>query len=384
MTTPPQAASPAIEQAVAAEQVRALFGGIRVMSVGAPVSAAMLALLMWPAVDHRNTIVWLSVFVLLACPINLALHHHFQKNHRLPGDAARWLRVYTLRQVATSAVAGFASIVLWVPDSLQYQLILLCYLVIACAMITMEIAYHRRIYWITLCAFLAPFIVRAGIEPASRVIALCAAIVLVYLLLNARAANRLILESLRLRFLNQGLVEQLQSEKAVAESARVEAVEANRAKSRFLAAASHDLRQPMVALGLFAHAVRPHIVGEAGLHVADKIELSIASTETLFNALLDVSLLDAGVLTPDIKPLAVDALLNRLAAEYAPRAEEKGLQLRVSTSAHNVMSDAFLLERVLRNYLSNAIRYTQRGGIVVGCRVRGAMLSIEVWDTARA
>lgn len=158
-------------------------------------------------------------------------------------------------------------------------------------------------------------------------------------------------------------------------------MEANRAKSRFLAAASHDLRQPMHALGLFATAVRPHVADGQGQHIVDKIELSIASTEAMFNALLDISRLDAGIMTPEIKPLAVGDLLNRLAVEYALRAEEKGLSLRVSTHAHTVLSDAFLLERILRNYLSNAIRYTQHGGIVVGCRVRGAMLCIEVWDT---
>ncbi len=383
MTNAPKSTAATIEQLVAAEQVRALYGGINVTSLGAPASASTLVLLMWSAVDHRITAVWLSLFVLAAGPINLAVGHYFRKNHRLPGDAARWLRVFAYRQLGTSVLAGCAGVVLWVPESLLYQMILLCFLSIACAMIIMEIAYHRIIYWITLCAFLAPLIVRASIEPAARVVALTAAVVLVYFLLNARAANRLIMESLRLRFLNEDLISQLRSEKSLAETARRDAVEANQAKSRFLAAASHDLRQPVHALGLFASALRPHVAAGQGLDIVDKIESSITSTESMFNALLDISRLDPGILMPDIKAVAVGELLNRLGLEYAPRAEAKGLVLRVRPCACAVMSDALLLERILRNYLSNAIRYTERGGVLVGCRVRGAMLSIEVWDTGQ-
>jgi signal transduction histidine kinase/CheY-like chemotaxis protein len=267
-----------------------------------------------------------------------------------------------------------------VPDSLLYQLILLCFLSISSAMVIMEVAYHRTIYWITLCGILLPLIVRASIESAGMV-AISAALVLVYTLLHARAANHLILESLRLRFINQSMVAQLEAEKSLAEAARLDAVEANRAKSRFLAAASHDLRQPMHALGLYASAARPYMPAGAGQHILDKIGLSIESAELMFNALLDISRLEAGILVPEIRPFAIDTPLNRLKTEYAPLADEKGLMLRVRPCARHVVSDPLLVERVIRNYLSNALRYTRRGGVLVGCRVRGEHLRIEVWDT---
>jgi two-component system, sensor histidine kinase len=190
-------------------------------------------------------------------------------------------------------------------------------------------------------------------------------------------------ESLTARFANAELVARLQAQMGIAESARAEAEEANRAKSRFLAAASHDLRQPMHALGLFVSALKPHVAGEQGPRILERVESTVRSTEVMFNAMLDVSRLDAGVLVPDVKPFPLAPLLARLAAEYAPRAQAKGLRLRLRAGEHGLISDPTLLERVIRNYLGNAVRYTQRGGLLLGCRRRGTSLSIELWDTGQ-
>ena len=218
---------------------------------------------------------------------------------------------------------------------------------------------------------------------------------LLYAMLASRNLSKTIIESLNNRFANLDLIEQLKAQTVSlenardvaqhfcnqAEFARAEAVEANRAKSRFRAAASHDLRQPMHALGLFAAAARPLVSTDHGQHIVDKIESSIGSMEVMFNALLDVSRLDAGILIPDVQPIDLGARLRRLVGEYAPRAEAKNLALRFRPCDCSVSSDPALLERIVRNYLSNAIRYTQRGGILLGCRIRGELLGIEVWDT---
>ena len=156
---------------------------------------------------------------------------------------------------------------------------------------------------------------------------------------------------------------------------------ANQAKSRFLAAASHDLRQPLHALGLFVEQLRGRGSPNERDRVVDRIEASVAAMNELFTALLDISKLDAGALTPDVTAFPVERLFRRIEATFAEVAREKGLSLRVVPTSAWVRSDFILLERILFNLVSNALRYTPRGGIVVGCRKRGEHLRIEVWDT---
>ena len=156
---------------------------------------------------------------------------------------------------------------------------------------------------------------------------------------------------------------------------------ANMAKSRFLAAASHDLRQPLHALGLFVAQLRSQLDAPDSEPVVAQIDTAIAAMNQLFNALLDISKLDAGVLAPDLKEFPVQQLLDRIETTFVPAAREKGLRLRVAPCGFWVRSDPILLERILLNLLSNAVRYTARGGIVAGCRRRGAIVRIEVWDS---
>ncbi|HEY2231332.1 MAG TPA: cache domain-containing protein [Xanthobacteraceae bacterium] len=156
---------------------------------------------------------------------------------------------------------------------------------------------------------------------------------------------------------------------------------ANQAKSRFLAAASHDLRQPLHALGLFVAQLRARMSTGERSRVIERIEASLAAMSELFNALLDISKLDAGAMTKDISEFPVARLLTRIESTFAEAARQKGLSLRVVASDAWVRTDFILLERILFNLVSNAVRYTSRGGLVVGCRQRGAQLRIEVWDT---
>jgi signal transduction histidine kinase len=156
---------------------------------------------------------------------------------------------------------------------------------------------------------------------------------------------------------------------------------ANQAKSRFLAAASHDLRQPLHALGLFVAQLRSTTAANDRVHIIDRVDAAVATMNELFNALLDISKLDAGVLTPQISDFPIAQLLKRIETTFAGPAREKDLSFRIIPSEAWVHTDFILLERILLNLVSNAVRYTQQGGIVVGCRKRGAALRIEVWDT---
>jgi signal transduction histidine kinase/CheY-like chemotaxis protein len=156
---------------------------------------------------------------------------------------------------------------------------------------------------------------------------------------------------------------------------------ANQAKSRFLAAASHDLRQPLHALGLFVAQLRATTNTGDRTHIVDRVDAAIATMNELFNALLDISKLDAGVLSPNLSRFPAAQLMQRIETTFAATAREKGLSFRIISSNAWIHTDFILLERILLNLVSNAVRYTQRGGVVIGCRKRDGEMRIEVWDT---
>lgn len=156
---------------------------------------------------------------------------------------------------------------------------------------------------------------------------------------------------------------------------------ANRAVSRFLAVASHDLRQPMHALGLYVASLRDVPLPEEARRLVRQIMKSVTVSQDLLDGLLDISKLDAGAIKPNLTNMPVNLLLSRLQTNYVPLAREKGIEFRIATSRAYVHSDPILLERILLNITSNAVRYTRRGKILLGCRRRGGDLCIEVWDT---
>ncbi len=160
-----------------------------------------------------------------------------------------------------------------------------------------------------------------------------------------------------------------------------ELAHANEAKSRFLAAASHDLRQPMHALGLFVGQMRHSVSDEARRALIGNIEQSVAALESLLESLLDISRLDAGAVQVRREVFSLEPRLARLAAGFVPAAQEKGLELRIRPARVWVDSDPVLLERILINLLANAMRYTERGRVLIGCRRRGTRVEIIVADT---
>ncbi|MBU0902868.1 MAG: PAS domain-containing protein [Gammaproteobacteria bacterium] len=163
--------------------------------------------------------------------------------------------------------------------------------------------------------------------------------------------------------------------------AKGEAEQANLSKTKFLAAVSHDLLQPLNAARLFTSALMEKRELAESASLVRNVSNSLEDVESLLGTLVDISKLDAGVIKADIAPFAVSELLENLAAEYHQIAGSEGLQLDFVPSSAVVHSDIQLLARILRNLLSNAIRYTSSGRILLGCRRRRQSVSIEVWDT---
>jgi signal transduction histidine kinase len=168
-------------------------------------------------------------------------------------------------------------------------------------------------------------------------------------------------------------------ERRVAE--RTEALQlANQAKTRFLTAASHDLRQPVVTIGLLIDLMREQ-VPLALRPMTDRVNEAVSAMEDLLKGLLDLSRLEAGTMRPRLQPVALQPLFDAIASHDSETAQRKGITLRFRPTHASVLSDPVMLEQILRNLVSNAVRYTEHGGVLVAARRRGQDLRIEVWDT---
>jgi two-component system, sensor histidine kinase len=166
------------------------------------------------------------------------------------------------------------------------------------------------------------------------------------------------------------------------QAARAEAEAANTAKTKFLAAASHDLRQPMQALSMYASVLEERVDDADALRVVHGVQLSVRTLEQLFDSVLDISKIESGVIKPNVTAFALMPLIERVVEAEIAIAGLKNLELRVVRTSASVRSDPSLLERMLKNLVTNAIRYTDRGGIVVGCRrLGGGRLRLEVVDS---
>lgn len=194
--------------------------------------------------------------------------------------------------------------------------------------------------------------------------------------------ERVMRESFEIRYRNERLIRELEVQRQAVARERDRAEEANRAKSRFLASASHDLRQPLHTLSLYSAALRVRKTDERTQEMAREIGSAIASLGSLLDALLDISKLDAGAVRPEPSRFAIDALLARLASDFRPIAEAKGLTLELEAQAPlAVETDPVLVERVLSNLADNAIKYTSRGAVRLVARSVGTQVVVEISDS---
>lgn len=198
-----------------------------------------------------------------------------------------------------------------------------------------------------------------------------------------RDNERVVRESFVIRYENERLLEALERERQEVAFARDRAEEANRAKSRFLAAASHDLRQPLHALSLYSAALKLRSGDDASSEIAGHINEALASLAALVDSLLDISKLDAGAVQPELRRVSVKALIERIEADYRPVAREKGLEFRVAPVDAQVETDPVLLERVVRNLVDNAFKYTGAGSVALSAEVDERTVRIAVRDTGR-
>jgi len=214
-----------------------------------------------------------------------------------------------------------------------------------------------------------------------RILAVAALTYAGVLALMGRLQTRTVTTGIRIRFENIELLDQLRQQTSEAVAARAGAEAASLAKSQFLAAASHDLRQPLYALGLFSGTLQSLDLRPDAREIVGHVKTNLDALEGLFSGLLDISRLEAGVIAIKPETIATDTLFDRLDHYLRPIATEQGLDLRYRSDGSAVRSDPALLEQILLNLGSNALRNTLCGGVLIAARRRGGAVRFEVWDT---
>jgi signal transduction histidine kinase len=378
-----------LDERVRREQVRILFEQLPYSISGTAIAVTFLALVMW-GVASRNLVVGWALCMAANQAWRLALFVRFRAQGIEAPDVDRWAQYWAAGSLISGCLWGASSFLFFVPESPAYQALLMVLLFGVVAAGVLLTGIHLPSFYGFVVPALAPTVLRNAMEGSTThyVLALVAAITIGAVLSFGRNYNRTLMESLRNRFENEAFAgrlaqqnAELEQARSAADAARSDAEIANRSKTQFFAAASHDLRQPLHALGLFAAALADKVHDPEVRQVVHSINTSVDALESLFNALLDMSKIDAGAIRPEALDFSLAALLERLRREFEPEAFERRLVLRVVPTRRFVRADPVLLERILRNLISNALRYTWQGGVLVGARRRGASASIEVWDT---
>ncbi len=372
----------ALRRLVYTEVINMLYRQLPVSITGSMVGVFMMIAALWREIPSHWLIVWLALMSLNQGS-RLWLYLLFRK-HKLERYRIRWrARIWAAGSAISGVLWGATAIFFFTADSAIHQAIPVIIVLGATSAAVPLIASHVPSLYVFLLPALVPFVVRHLLVYDAPHIELGLTLLAVTLGLVSfgRSYNRLIVTSLRDRFENETLAGRLAKQNAELEHARNAAEQANRAKTQFFAAASHDLRQPLHALGLFASALANKVLNAEVSAIVSSINASVQALEALFNELLDISKLDSGVIKPKIAEFALSTVFERLSSEFEAEAAAKGLRLSIRSGDHFVTSDPVLLERIIRNLISNAIRYTSEGEIAVSGTRIAERLCIEVRDT---
>jgi two-component system, sensor histidine kinase len=382
MQTPdanPPAHPVALERAmlVRTEQIRAQFRVMPGAFIGSALVATAVAGMLYDRLSRYVLLPWLLAVYTLSLA-RFALWLRFKSANPSAYGITPWGRLAIAAGGISGVLWGLGGVVLHDRTSLSHQLFVLA----ATTGLGFTSMYVTAPLLPALLSYVCPSFLLSAIPfllDGDRVHVAIGIGTLVLLPIVMQFANRVsgtFLESVNVRLQNSELMAELLRQKEAAEKANI-------AKSRFLAVASHDLRQPLHALGLFVQALQESSIAAHERHLVGNIRRSVDAMEELFDALLDISRLDSGIVRPRFETFGLAGLFERLSFEFGPVAKQKGLSLGVMKTSVYICSDPSLVERIVRNLVSNAIRYTDRGGLLLGCRRQQGGLRLEVWDTGR-
>ncbi len=393
------------------DEVRAAYDYLPATLAGNVAGLGVIGLLFTPITAWSVLLPWLCAFgLMLALRIVLGLRFrkrwHWVRTHpgAVPMDWARWRLGWNIGTLCSGLLWGTTAWIFFGRGDGNQQIALVITVYTFCIAAVPVLATQPRVYLAFAALCFVPLITRLVLDGTRHGLELAGILLLIFTLTSvlARSFRDTVGRAFDLKLQSDDLLVQLRAEGAVAlqarqaaeaereaadearsaaEIARREAETASRAKTQFFAAASHDLRQPLHAMGLFAEALRQRSHDEPTLALVNSINASVHALEGLFSELLDINRIDAGGVQPRPTAFVVGDLFRKLAVHHQPDAFEKGLDLRFRGGDLAVHADPLLVERILRNLLGNAIRYTDEGSVLVSARRRGGRVVLQVWDT---
>ena len=365
------------------DQARGTFAFNRTSLIGHAIGAVVIVVLYSRAAPLPLLATWGLLFAAVWL-VRSVMAWRFERHE--PAEAAafdRRLRTWQAGTLVSAALWGGAAWWFWPYGNGLHRLALVIVTYTFCVASVPILATQYRLFATFVLAIFVPAIVRVALEESalsySVAIVMTVAMGMIMLLGRNYRSSFDGLSTLKLR--TEALAVQLRAEKGVAEQARHEAEIANRAKTQFFTAASHDLRQPLHAMGLFAEALRARTHEPEVAQLVNSINESVDALEGLFSELLDITRIDSGGVEVNPVHFHVGEIFRKIALHFEPAAFEKGLGLRIRGHRHVALADPLLAERIVRNLVSNAIRYTEDGTVLVSCRRRGERLLLQVWDT---
>ncbi len=370
------------------DHMRALYVQTPATLIGYALGVAVVVWLFYALAEPLRLWGWVGAVALLW---SLRLAHYLRYRRRRDADEATllgWRQSWRALVVAQGAMWGVAVWLFWGLGTPYDKIALVLVVYAFCVSSVQLLATQAPVFLGFIGVVLTPTIVRIASDSSESghwPLAVILTILFCATVLMARTYGSALGQAISLKARTDELALRLRDEMLAAEEARRAAEAANRAKTQFFAAASHDLRQPLHAMGLFAEALRAKSRDPEVSALVGSINESVDALEGLFGELLDITRIDTGGVDVNPQPLRVKELFARLRLHFEPIAFEKGLALSFRGEQHVVHADPMLLERVLRNLVSNAIRYTDDGGVLVSCRLRetpaGPRLLMQVWDS---
>lgn len=369
------------QRQITSERVRILYAHAPQVLLGGMLAAVILVFILYPHASPELLAAWLLSLIL----INALRYRLLIRFNRVAGGDFRplvWAWLFAAGSACSGILWGSGFYLFFQPESLVLILLTLVLAGMIAGSVASLSAFKPAYYAYALCAC-SPFILRLWLEHGILFQQIAGLTVLFALtnLLYAANAQHVLISAITMRLEKERLAEQLQLQIQATDVARVAAERANLEKSQLLAATSHDLRQPVHAQNLYLDLLKADLAGRPEAEIVQRAIDAGAAVNDLLDSLMEISRIDAGGITPAFSEFPLSAMMQRLRREFMQQAHLKELRLVVVDCAAWCRSDCVLLERILRNLIANAIRYTESGGVVAGVRRRGPNLLIQVWDS---
>ena len=358
------------------EQVRLIYKQLPAIMIVPSSGALILSALHWGHIAQENIVTWFVLVFILSSVSSSALHFSYCKFKESKISTEFWANCFNVLGLCSGLAWGASAYYIFAEDNIVLQLILILYLFSASALIALTMTAYRPAFYMVVGPMLISIAIRLMMENdfIHILLAVTTIIYIISLFVFHYHVNQGFEDSIRLWFEKDELAHELKLRS-------IESEKENLAKSRFLAAASHDLRQPLIAQDLLLDTLKYKLNNDDNNELFLKLKSNIASLHSLFNELVEVSKIDTGNVLINKTSIDMEQLMHEVEGQFLPISEAKNIGLNINKYSIEIYTDKILLKRILQNIISNAIKYTHKGGVTVSQDLVENELRIVIEDT---